>query len=104
MARSSVLVIHEDQLFLDLITLQLTRDGLNTIPAISCLKARLFIENSRPELVILDASLPDSIDLLKDIRAGDQPIAVIVLAHSGELREQLRTIGVEVILDRSIHI
>src|SRR2546426_4226776 len=34
----------------------------------------------------------------------DEPIAVIVLAHSGDLREQLRSIGVEVILDRSIHV
>jgi DNA-binding NtrC family response regulator len=104
MTRSSVLIIHEDQLFLDLITLQLTRDGLNAVPTISCSKARLLIENTRPELVILDASLPDSIELLKDIRSTDQPIAVIVLAHSGDLREQLRNIGVEVILDRSIHV
>jgi DNA-binding NtrC family response regulator len=104
LARSSVLVIHEDQLLLDLITIQLTRDGLNAIPTTSCSKARLLIENTRPELVILDASLPDSIDLLKDIRASDQPIAVIVLAHSHDLREQLRSIGVEVVLDRSIHV
>jgi DNA-binding NtrC family response regulator len=103
-ARSSVLVIHEDQLFLDLMTLQLTRDGLNAVPTNSCSKARLLIESTWPEIVILDASLPDSIELLKDIRATDQPIAVIVLAHSGDLREQLTSIGVEAILDRSTHI
>jgi DNA-binding NtrC family response regulator len=104
MARSSVLVIHESQLFLDLITLHLTRDGLTAIPTTSCSKARLLIENIRPDLVILDASLPESIELLNDIRARDQRIAVIALAHSDDLREQLRSIGVEVVLDRSIHV
>lgn len=104
MASSSVLIIHGDQLFLDLITRQLTRDGLNAIPTTSCSKARLLIENARPELVVLDASLPDSIEFLTDIRASDQPIAVIALADSDNLREQLKSVGVEVVLDRSIHV
>jgi DNA-binding response OmpR family regulator len=103
MASSSILVIHGDQLFLDLITLQLNIDGLNAIPTRSCSKARLLFENTQPELVILDASLPNSIELLKVIRASDQLITVIALARS-DLREQLRNVGVEVVLDRSINV
>jgi DNA-binding NtrC family response regulator len=104
MAQSSILVIHGDQRFLDLITLQLNIDGLNAFPTTTSSKARVLIENTQPELVILDASLPGSIELLKVIRASDQPIAVIALAHTNDLREQLRSVGVEVVLDRSIHV
>jgi DNA-binding NtrC family response regulator len=104
MVRKSVLVADRDQLFLDLLTLQLANDGLNTIPARTCSAARLLIDNSRPQLVILDASLPDSIGLIKHIRETDEPTAVIALSDSNEVRELVRSAGIEIVLDRSIHI
>jgi DNA-binding response OmpR family regulator len=104
MTRPSVLIIDRDQLFLDLITQQLTTHGINPVIATSCSRGRFLMATTPPDVVLLDASLAGSVDLIKAIRANDQPTAVIARTDSAELWWQVSSVGVEVVLDRSIQV
>ncbi|MFL5911390.1 MAG: response regulator transcription factor [Gaiellaceae bacterium] len=91
---TTVLVVDDEPIVRDVVVRYLQRDGFETLVAGDGDTARTLIEQTPPELVVLDVMLPgtDGLALCKWIRArGDLP--VIMLTARGE--EADRIVGLE---------
>jgi DNA-binding response OmpR family regulator len=91
---TTVLVVDDEPIVRDVVVRYLQRDGFDTLVAGDGDTARALIEQTPPELVVLDVMLPgtDGLALCKWIRArGDLP--VILLTARGE--EADRIVGLE---------
>ncbi|HEX5246823.1 MAG TPA: response regulator transcription factor [Gaiellaceae bacterium] len=91
---TTVLVVDDEPIVRDVVVRYLQRDGFETLVAGDGDTARALIEQTPPELVVLDVMLPgtDGLALCRWIRArGDLP--VIMLTARGE--EADRIVGLE---------
>ena len=91
---TTVLVVDDEAIVRDVVVRYLRRDGFTTLEAGDGDTARLLIETSDPQLVVLDVMLPgtDGLALCRWIRSrGDLP--VIMLTARGE--EADRIVGLE---------
>jgi DNA-binding response OmpR family regulator len=91
---TTVLGVDEETIVLDVVVRYLERDGFSTLEAADGESARKLIEESAPQLVVLDVMLPgtDGLALCRWIRSrGDLP--VIMLTARGE--EADRIVGLE---------
>ncbi|MET0391095.1 MAG: response regulator transcription factor [Polyangiales bacterium] len=80
-----LLVIDDDAELRDLLVRSLTRDGHVVKACASVTTGRRILAEDRPDLVVLDLSLPDGngIELCRELREASNPIPVLVLtAHS----------------------
>jgi DNA-binding response OmpR family regulator len=93
-AMTTVLVVDDEPIVRDVVVRYLERDGFSTLEAADGESARKLIEESAPQLVVLDVMLPgtDGLALCRWIRSrGDLP--VIMLTARGE--EADRIVGLE---------
>ena len=93
-AMTTVLVVDDEPIVRDVVVRYLQRDGFDTLEAGDGESARTLIENSSPQLVVLDVMLPgtDGLALCRWIRSrGELP--VIMLTARGD--EADRIIGLE---------
>ena len=91
---TTVLVVDDEPIVRDVVVRYLQRDGFDTLEAGDGESARTLIENSSPQLVVLDVMLPgtDGLALCRWIRSrGELP--VIMLTARGD--EADRIIGLE---------
>jgi two-component system, NtrC family, response regulator AtoC len=82
--RPSVLVVDDERLFRVLAEEALSSEGFDVRTAQSLSKARLELDRSAPDVMILDRRLPDGdgIDFLREMRAHDySPLVIVVTAY-----------------------
>ena len=97
-ACSRVLVVYDDQRVRTVVSWQLEADGFAVTEAADGAAALAQIEHDRPDLVVLDLSLPGvgGLDVLRRVRQADgtaTPLPVIVL--SGRSGDTDRIIGLD---------
>ena len=88
----SVLVVEDDPTLVHAIVRNLTARKYDTVSTGSVAEALAALQQTRPDVVLLDIDLPDGSgwDVLRAVRAqGDAPVAVIVMSA---LRPNLRLI------------
>src|SRR5260370_3425056 len=90
----TILVVDDEAIVRDVVVRYLRRDGFTTLEAGDGDTARLLIETSDPQLVVLDVMLPgrDGLELCRWIR-GRSELPVILLTARGE--EADRIVGLE---------
>jgi len=84
---SAVLVVDDEPIVLDVLTRYLEHDGHEVVTAASGDEARAKIEDSQPDLVLLDVMLPgetDGLALCRWIRATSELPVILVTARGGE--------------------
>jgi DNA-binding response OmpR family regulator len=100
-----VLVVDDERLMRDLLGALLTRHGHDVITAASGPEGLELFRTHRPQLTILDLSMPDmdGIAVLKRVRVIDAHAAVVVLTGTGtdDLEHQARQLGVTDFLKKS---
>jgi len=97
-ACSRILVVDDDQRVRTVVSWQLEADGFTVTEAVDGAAALAQIEQNRPDLVVLDLSLPGigGLDVLRRVREAEgtaAPLPVIVL--SGRSGETDRIIGLD---------
>ncbi len=87
--KRKILIVDDEKDVVDTINDILTEDGFETFLSYDGKDALRQINDTSPELVLLDCYLPEmlGIEVLKDIRRIDEDIAVIMMTGMGE--EQL---------------
>jgi DNA-binding response OmpR family regulator len=90
----TILVVDDEPIVRDVVVRYLRRDGFTTLEAGDGDTARLLIETSDPQLVVLDVMLPgmDGLELCRWIRSRSE-LPVILLTARGE--EADRIVGLE---------
>ena len=91
---ATVLIVDDEPIVRDVVVRYLQRDGHDTVEAADGDAARVIIEATRPDLVVLDLMLPgtDGLALCRWIRAGSD-LPVIMLTALGEAAD--RIVGLE---------
>ena len=99
-----ILVIDEQQMFIDLLSEKLAADRVRIVGATSIDdgKARLGID--QPHVLILDADLPQAFEVLQAIRAVNSACLIIAITRSKDTRQQLAVLGVDAILSKGEHL
>ena len=94
--QANILVVDDDPALQQLITTLLNRAGVTPISAMNVTQARAALEESIPDLVLLDLMLPEmsGIDYLKELRQDDRfadlPVVILsALADPDQIREGL---------------
>jgi DNA-binding NtrC family response regulator len=60
--------------------------------------AQRLVDDLPPDVVIMDADMPDAMDFIVRLRALDDPIIIIGLTDSAENRTRLQALGLETII------
>ena len=91
---ATILVVDDEPIVREVVVKYLERDGHTTLEAGDGDDARALLENSEPDLVVLDVMLPgtDGLDLCRWIRSRSE-LPVILLTARGE--EADRIVGLE---------
>src|SRR5262249_45698922 len=95
MAISTVVVVDDEPMVLDIVRRYLERDGHNAPTAADGDSARRLIERNLPQLVLLDVMLPGSIDglgLCRWIRSSSDVPVILLTARAHETD---RIVGLE---------
>ena len=96
-----ILIVEDSEVLLGLLKDGLTKEGYNVISAEDGKTALKMIENSHPDLVLLDIALPemDGISVLKEVRGNPATsfTAVIIISNSGQPVEieKVKQLGIE---------
>ena len=90
----TILVVDDEPIVREVVVRYLQRDGFTTLEACDGNDARALLEDSSPDLVVLDVMLPgtDGLELCRWIRARSE-LPVILLTARGE--EADRIVGLE---------
>jgi DNA-binding response OmpR family regulator len=96
-ACSRVLVVDDDQRVRTVVSWQLEADGFTVTEAADGAAALAQIEHSRPDLVVLDLSLPGigGLDVLRRVREADEAAPLPVIVLSGRSGDTDRIIGLD---------
>lgn len=96
---ASVVICEDDKLTLDLLCDHLVADRFGILPAPTAADALRFCRYNKPDLLLLDLSLPDAsgLDVLREIRRADgvesrfdPRLPVIVLSGRGGITDRVR--------------
>jgi two-component system response regulator RegX3 len=87
MAKTSVLVVEDEDSFVDALTLGLTREGFDVSVARDGAEAIELFDDVQPDLVLLDVMLPkmSGIDVCRDIRSRSSVPIIMVTAKASEI-------------------
>jgi len=88
---ATVVVIDDEPGIVDFVELGLGHEGLNVVSAGDAVTGLATVRRTKPQLVILDAGLPDAdgFDLLRRIRS-ESDVPVIMLTARGDLDDRVR--------------
>lgn len=84
-----ILLVEDDPFLIDIYTTKLKEENFEVVVADDGDKALEFVEKEKPDLVLLDIVLPnkDGWEILKEIKAKNKKIKVIILSNLGQKEE-----------------
>src|SRR5262245_59628180 len=95
---TSILLVDRDSILIAPLRREFGERRLLLRIAMSVGQARQLLQDFAPNVVIIDADMPDVVDFVTELRAIDDPISLIGLTDSGETRTQLQAMGIETIV------
>lgn len=104
----TVLLVDDEQRFVDNLAKRLNLRGFNTLVAYDCHSAIKSIHQHSPGLIVLDLRLPDidGIELLRRIKDKDPHIQVIILTGHGTKQDcqECLALGARAFLQKPVDI
>lgn len=98
MAAQTILIIDDEKILVEMITLRLEISGYQVEAAYDGLDGLAKARIIQPDLIILDINMPkmDGYTALKEIRQDDtlKDTPVMMLSASGKLREKFEEVGI----------
>jgi len=94
MHKDRILVVEDEKAWRDTISAYLELQGCEVMCAATCAEAEPMWRRSRPDVAILDYSLPDgnALSLLPRLRASDSLIPIIILTGHGSIELAVETV------------
>lgn len=91
---ANILVVEDESAIQELLTLNLTQAGHNAMRALSAEQAKLLMQETQPDLIILDWMLPgiSGIEFARRLKADEftKQIPIIMLTAKGEEPDKIR--------------
>jgi DNA-binding NtrC family response regulator len=96
----SILLVNQETFLIDPLRREFGDDRLLPRIASSIDQARELARESAPDMVIIDAEMPQALQFITELRAANQSLVVVALSNFAETRTQLQSIGVETIVPK----
>ncbi|HEV8606266.1 MAG TPA: response regulator [Tepidisphaeraceae bacterium] len=99
-----VLVVDDDNLFLQVVCRALHAEGLKAVPAASGEEALAKIKRSRPELILLDLVMPgmDGLAVLRTLRLDQEtagiPVIIFSVTTTEDITQKAMALGANAVL------
>jgi DNA-binding response OmpR family regulator len=92
LATAEILIVEDDQVILDTLAYNLSRQGFAVHKAINGTEAVKLARNLRPDLILLDIMLPgeSGIKVCQRIREEDGEVAVIMITAKDQEEDKVR--------------
>ncbi|OPY76609.1 MAG: Alkaline phosphatase synthesis transcriptional regulatory protein PhoP [Syntrophorhabdus sp. PtaU1.Bin058] len=92
-----ILIVDDEENVVDLITINLQRDGYQVVSAFTGEEALDLIKTERPDLIILDLMLPgiEGLEVCRQVRSIPQYAGIPILILSAKVTEVDRVLGLE---------
>ncbi len=105
---AKVLIIEDDKEVRELLDIFLTKKGFEVLSTPSGKEGIGLVKRSRPDLVIVDARLPNlnGIEVLREIRGFEKKTKIVMVSglDTGELEEEARQAGASAFLPKNLGI
>src|SRR5438034_11308093 len=89
-----ILLVDEDRLFKDLLIRAFASDKCEVLEESAIASAKTAVVSRMPDLVIVNAGLPDALQFVLSLHAAKNP--VLALVNADRLRDQLRLANIPV--------
>jgi DNA-binding NtrC family response regulator len=101
MSKRTILIVDQNKILVDLLICALSSNDLSMLGATSADEAARLLDLQAPDLLVIDPAIPYGIQLLDSVRSGGLKTKVVAVAASGEVRDQVRAIGIDTIVERN---
>jgi DNA-binding NtrC family response regulator len=95
---TSILLIDQEPILIEPLRREFGSHSILLRVAASVSDAELLVEETPPDLVIIDADMPDVPRFITRVRELDQPVILIGLTSSSEKRIHLLALGIETVI------
>ena len=99
-----VLVVDEQQIFIDLLMERVGDERVRVIGTTSVDEAKARLATDQPNVLILDADMPQALDVIQAVRSAGFVCPVVAITRSDEVRHQLEALSIEAILSKRAHL
>jgi DNA-binding NtrC family response regulator len=101
MPKKTILIVDHDRILVDLLMRALSPNDLSVLGTTSADEAARLLDSHAPDLLVIDPAIPNGIQLLHSVRSGGLKTKVVAVAESDEVRDRLRAMGIETIIERN---
>jgi DNA-binding NtrC family response regulator len=98
--KATILIIDKEKILVDLLIRSLTSPELSVMGATSAEEGTRLIELHGPDLLVIDPAISNAFALMASVREGSLPAKIVAVTASDEIRERVRAMGIETIVDR----
>jgi DNA-binding NtrC family response regulator len=97
---ATLLIVDQEKILVDLLIRALSSDDLSVLGTTSVDEAVRLIDVYGPALLVIDTGIPNGIPLISSVQAGKLKVQVLAVTASAEVRDKVRSMGIDTI-DRS---
>jgi DNA-binding response OmpR family regulator len=100
MSKRTILIVDRDKIVIDLLIGALSSNDLFVLGATSADEAARLLDSHAPDLLVIDPAIPNGIQVLQSVRSGGLKTKVVAVTASREVRDRVRAIDIEMIIER----
>ena len=98
--KATILIIDKEKILVDLLIRSLSSTDLSVLGATTAEDGIRLLDLHGPDLLVIDPSISNGISLVSAVRSGSMKARVVAVAASAEIRDRMRTMGIQTIVDR----
>jgi DNA-binding NtrC family response regulator len=95
---TSILLVDQESILVGPLQREFGQSRLLLRTASSIESAQRLLDDLLPEVIIVDADIPEAIDFIVRLRSVDKPFIIIGLTNSAKTRTRLQALGLETII------
>jgi DNA-binding NtrC family response regulator len=99
--KATILIVDREKILVDLLTRALSSPELTVLGTTSADEATRLVDLHGPNLMVIDPAIQNGLSLLASFQSGTMKAKVVAVIDSEELRDRVKKIGVEDIVDRN---
>ena len=100
--KATILIVDKEKILVDLLIRALSSQELSVLGTTSADEGARLVDLHLPHLLVIDPTVQNGLPLISSVRTGPIKAKVVAVSGSDEIRDRVRAIGVETIVDRNL--
>lgn len=98
--KATILIVDKEKILVDLLIRSLSSPELSVVGTTSADEGGRLVDLHGPDLLVIDPSIQNGIPLMASVRSGPFKAKVVAVTGSQDIRDRIKGMGVETIVDR----